>query len=135
MHKESPFRVYTRKGSFYFYNAGEDYTIGKILQRLYQLTGDISLDHLAEICHLSPNYLSSLFKKEVGISISEFIQQLRIDEAKKLLDLTNYSISEIGTFLNFNDQSYFIKTFKKHTGLTPKQYRGRDRGTGSLSQL
>lgn len=99
------------------------------------LYGDISLDHLAEICHLSPNYLSSLFKKEVGIPISEFIQQLRIDEAKKLLDLTNYSIAEIGTFLNFNDQSYFIKTFKKHTGLTPKQYRGRDRGTGSLSQL
>ncbi|MED3574168.1 helix-turn-helix domain-containing protein [Cytobacillus praedii] len=98
------------------------------------LYGDISLDHLAEICHLSPNYLSSLFKKEVGISISEFIQQLRIDEAKKLLDLTNYSIAEIGTFLNFNDQSYFIKTFKKHTGFTPKQYRGRERGTGSLSQ-
>ncbi len=97
------------------------------------LYGDISLDHLAEICHLSPNYLSSLFKKEVGIPISEFIQQLRIDEAKKLLDLTNYSIAEIGTFLNFNDQSYFIKTFKKHTGLTPKQYR-RDRGTESLSQ-
>ncbi|WP_313801847.1 helix-turn-helix domain-containing protein [Cytobacillus sp.] len=99
------------------------------------LYGDISLDHLAELCHLSPNYLSSLFKKEVGIPISEFIQQLRIDEAKKLLDLTNYSIAEIGTFLNFNDQSYFIKTFKKHTGLTPKQYRKRDRGTGSLSQL
>jgi YSIRK-targeted surface antigen transcriptional regulator len=87
------------------------------------LYGDITLDHLAKICHLSPNYLSSLFKKEVGIPLSEYIQRQRIDEAKKLLVLTNYSISDISTWLNFNDQSYFIKIFKKYTGLTPKEFR------------
>ncbi|MFJ7724741.1 helix-turn-helix domain-containing protein [Neobacillus sp. NPDC097160] len=87
------------------------------------LYGDITLDHLAEMCRLSPNYLSSLFKKEVGIPISEYIQRHRVDEAKKLLVLTNYSISDISTWLNFNDQSYFIKIFKKYTGLTPKQFR------------
>ncbi|KQL39194.1 AraC family transcriptional regulator [Bacillus sp. FJAT-25509] len=87
------------------------------------LYDDITLDHLAQICRLSPNYLSSFFKKEVGIPISEYIQRQRIDEAKKLLQLTNYSISDIGTSLNFNDQSYFIKIFKKYTGLTPKRFR------------
>lgn len=87
------------------------------------LYGTITLDQLADLCHLSPNYLSSLFKKEVGISISEYTQQRRIDEAKRLLALTNYPISDIGTWLNFNDQSYFIKVFKKFTGITPKQYR------------
>ncbi|MDQ6597977.1 AraC family transcriptional regulator [Bacillus salipaludis] len=87
------------------------------------LYGEITLDHLAQMCHLSPNYLSSLFKKEVGITISEYIQQQRVDEAKKLLILTNYPISDIGTWLNFNDQSYFIKIFKKYIGLTPRQFR------------
>lgn len=87
------------------------------------LYGDITLDDLATICSLSPNYLSSLFKKEVGIPISEYIQRQRIDEAKRLLVLTNYSILEISTWLNFNDQSYFIKVFKKYTGLTPRRFR------------
>ena len=91
-----------------------------IYNHLYE---DITLDQLAEITHLSSNYLSSLFKKEVGQSISEYIQQQRIDEAKKLLTLTNYPITDISAWLSFNDQSYFIKIFKKFTGLTPKQYR------------
>ncbi|MFB7140503.1 helix-turn-helix domain-containing protein [Gottfriedia sp. NPDC056225] len=87
------------------------------------LYDDITLDHLAKMSRLSPNYLSSVFKKEVGIPISEYIQRQRIEESKKLLQLTNYSISDIGTSLNFNDQSYFIKIFKKYTGLTPKQFK------------
>lgn len=91
-----------------------------IFKHLY---GDIKLDELAEICSLSPNYLSSLFKKEVGMPISGYIQRQRIEEAKRLLLLTNYSTSEISTWLNFNDQSYFIKVFKKYTGSTPRQFR------------
>ncbi|PFJ83176.1 AraC family transcriptional regulator [Bacillus cereus] len=87
------------------------------------LYDDIRLNHLAQMCHLSPNYLSSLFKKEVGKPLSEYIQQQRVDEAKKLLLLTNYSILDISMCLNFNDQSYFIKIFKKYTGLTPRQFR------------
>ncbi|QQZ09859.1 helix-turn-helix domain-containing protein [Heyndrickxia vini] len=87
------------------------------------LYGNITLDNLAELCCLSPNYLSSLFKKEVGIPISEYIQQQRIEEAKKLLVLTKHPISDISTWLNFNDQSYFIKVFKKFIGITPRQFR------------
>ncbi|MFF2177352.1 AraC family transcriptional regulator [Lysinibacillus sp. NPDC058147] len=90
-----------------------------------QIYGEVTLEQLADICHLSPNYLSSLFKKEVGISISEYIQQQRIDEAKRLLTFTNYPILDIGSLLNFTDQSYFIKVFKKFTGTTPKQYRNK----------
>ncbi len=91
-----------------------------IYNHLYE---DITLDQLAQLNHLSPNYLSSLFKKEVGISISNYIQGERIEEAKRLLSLTAYPISSIATWLNFNDQSYFIKVFKKLTGVTPKKYR------------
>lgn len=87
------------------------------------LYNDISLVNLSRLCHLSSNYLSSMFKKEVGMSIRAYIQKQRIDEAKKLIILTNYAISDIANWLNFTDQSYFIKVFKKHTGMTPKQFK------------
>ncbi|NTV90554.1 MAG: helix-turn-helix transcriptional regulator, partial [Clostridiales bacterium] len=87
------------------------------------LNSDISLSTLAETAGVSYNYLSELFKKEVGISISEYIQVERIEKAKKLLVLSNDSITDIGISLNFSDQSHFTKIFKKTTGYTPKQYR------------
>lgn len=87
------------------------------------LYGEITLERLADVCHLSASYLSTLFKKEVGTPISEYIQRQKIDEAKKLLAFTDYAISEIAAWLNFNDQSYFIKVFKKYEGITPKHFR------------
>jgi YesN/AraC family two-component response regulator len=88
-----------------------------------QVYENITLSQLSELVKLTPNYLSSLFKKETGISLSEYIQKVKIDEAKYLLSLTPYSLSEICTLLNFTDQSYFIKVFKKFTGVTPKQFK------------
>ncbi|MFD3450374.1 helix-turn-helix domain-containing protein [Microbacteriaceae bacterium 4G12] len=84
---------------------------------------EISLQDLASIVHINPSYLSQLFKKEVGIPLSEYIQQERIEEAKKLLTLTTYPLSDIYTWLTFKDQSYFTKIFKKFTNTTPRQYR------------
>lgn len=91
-----------------------------IFTHLYE---DITLSHLAEIVALNPSYLSSLFKKEVGISLGEYIQHAKIDESKSLMTYTKHSISEISTLLNFHDQSYFTKVFKKHTGISPKQFK------------
>ena len=80
-------------------------------------------DDVANHAELSHSYLSILFKKEVGISVSDYIQQVKIVEAKNLIEYTNTPLSEIGSLLNFSDQSYFTKVFKKHMGLTPKQYK------------
>ncbi|EOO20294.1 helix-turn-helix domain-containing protein [Bacillus cereus] len=91
-----------------------------IFTHLYE---DITLSHLAEIVVLNPSYLSSLFKKEVGISLGEYIQRAKIDESKSLMTYTKHSISEISTLLNFHDQSHFTKVFKKHTGISPKQFK------------
>ena len=61
---------------------------------------------------MNSDYLSILFKKEVGISLIEYIQRERIEEAKKLLTFTTYPLSDICASLNFSDQSYFTKIFK-----------------------
>ncbi|MEN1986169.1 helix-turn-helix domain-containing protein [Paenibacillus hubeiensis] len=86
------------------------------------LNKNITVSQLAELTSLNPNYLSNLFKKEVGISIPQFIQKTKIEEAKNLLSYSSYSLAEISTMLNFYDQSYFAKVFKKFTGCTPKQF-------------
>ena len=87
------------------------------------LHNKILLEDIAEAADLSENYLSKLFLKETGTNISSYIIQKRIDAAKNLLIYTQYTTSEISTFLNFSSESHFIATFKKYTGITPKKFR------------
>ncbi|OPJ64897.1 helix-turn-helix domain-containing protein [Clostridium oryzae] len=94
--------------------------INYIFKHIYEV---ISLDGLCRQVSLSRNYLSNLFKKEVGLSLTEYIQEQKIEEAKKLLINSNYSILDIGTWLNFHDQSHFTRVFKQFAGTTPKKYR------------
>ena len=83
----------------------------------------LSLGDLALEMNLNANYLSQVFKKETGKTFLKYVTDLRIEKAKAMLDSGNYSISEIASALGFNDYFYFLKTFKRVTGLTPKQYR------------
>lgn len=91
-----------------------------IYNHLYE---ELPLSRLAEFTGLSAGYLSQLFKKETGTAISDYVQQQRIEEAKRLLELPGITLSDIATRLHFNDQSYFTKVFKKYTGLTPRQFK------------
>ncbi|MDQ0257056.1 YesN/AraC family two-component response regulator [Evansella vedderi] len=93
-----------------------------IFKHLYE---EITLVQLAKVVNLHQNYLSALFKKEVGTSITEYILKQKVEEAKKLLTHSNYPLSEIYTWLNFHDQSHFTKVFKKYTGTTPKKYKNQ----------
>ncbi len=83
----------------------------------------ITLDKLSDEVNLTPKYLSYLFRKETGQTISHFIEEKRINEAKNLLAFSQYSYSHISHSLSFSSQSYFISKFKKHVGITPKEYR------------
>ena len=83
----------------------------------------ITLDKLAETVNLSPAYLSRLFHKEVGMTISEYIMMKRIQAAENMLKFSEYSSLEISNYLCFSSESHFIHLFKKHTGETPKNYR------------
>lgn len=91
-----------------------------IFANLYK---EITLSELAKLVGMNASYLSVLFKKEVGISISEFIHREKVEEAKNLMTFTNHSLSEISTILNFHDQSHFTRIFKKIAGVTPKRFQ------------
>jgi AraC-like DNA-binding protein len=86
---------------------------------------EIPLQKLSELTHLNRNYLSHLFRKETNMTISQYIQKERVEEAKRLLELTDEPLSTIASKLNYYDQTHFSKRFRKHANMTPKQYRDR----------
>ena len=83
----------------------------------------LSLDSLAREVYLSKSYLSSVFKKETGMSLTVYINKVRVEKSKKLLLGDNASLSSISSQCGFKDQSYFTKVFKKETGISPKRFR------------
>ncbi len=83
----------------------------------------ISLSHLVEHTGLSESYLSAAFKKEIGETMTHYIQRKKADEAARLLLFTNKSHIEISCLLNYSSQSNFIQIFKKYKHMTPKQYQ------------
>lgn len=83
---------------------------------------NIGLHEMAGLVHLSPYHFGRLFKQTVGKSPYQFILQLKIDCAKKLIKQNNGPISEIAYQLNFSDQSHFSNAFRKATGISPRQY-------------
>ncbi|MFD2922836.1 helix-turn-helix domain-containing protein [Halobacillus naozhouensis] len=84
---------------------------------------ELDLEQIAKACFVSPCYLSHLFKKDVGVSVVQFINEKRVEESKYFLMHTTTSISDIAALFKFCNQSYYTSIFKKHFKLTPKQYR------------
>lgn len=83
----------------------------------------ITLQKLAEYAEVSPNYLSALFKKETGETLSSYLTRLRTETAKALLTRTSYDYSQISQSLGFCSQSHFTKVFREQTGYSPGEYR------------
>lgn len=77
----------------------------------------------AEYVNKSKNYFSYLFKKELGISFVEYLNQVRVEAAKKLLDTTDEKTYEISEKVGYSDYKYFSSVFKKITGVSPAQYK------------
>lgn len=86
-------------------------------------SSNITLDDVARHVHLNPAYFSTIFKQSCGSSFKEYLNMVRVEESKRLLANTDYSVVDIAIATGFMNQSYFSKVFKKYTGLTPKQYR------------
>lgn len=83
----------------------------------------LSLNELADQVYLNASYLSSIFKLEEGIGINEYIKQVRMKQARLLLEETNKKISVIAEEVGFLNPSYFIKSFREYYGVTPAKIR------------
>lgn len=96
-------------------------SITKYLQN--HLQEDVSLNVLAQEFHLNAQYISQLFKSEIGVGFLTYLTNIRIEHAKKLLLSTDDAISDISDQCGYNDYRVFTKVFKKKEGITPSQFR------------
>lgn len=98
--------------------------IRKILVHIdSDLSADLSLKAHAKLMHVNPSYLSSLFKKETGLTLTQYVTQKRMEHAMHLLRTTTLQIQTIALQCGIHDICYFTKTFKNFTGKTPSEYR------------
>ena len=105
---------------------GYSLLIRKVLTQIdYDLTADLGLKNLAGQLNVNPSYLSTLFKKETGSTLTEYVNQKRIEHAVFLLNSSNLQIQMIAQYSGIADVNYFTKTFKKIIGITPKEYRDK----------
>lgn len=83
----------------------------------------ITLDLLAEITHWDKFYFSHQFSNAYGISPINYLLRQRVEHSKRLLETTDYSVTQIAEASGFSSQNYFSQTFKKSTGMSPREYR------------
>ena len=88
-----------------------------------RIAEELSLNSVASLLNVSSSYFSTLFKKETGVTLTEYVNKRRIKHAKYLLESTKLQIQTIAQHCGIMDVHYFSKVFKKMTGMTPKEYR------------
>lgn len=104
--------------------SGHSQLIKSSLQYINQNYQDkLSLSIVADFLHTNSSYLSMLFKRSLGITFTEYLNQTRVSKSCQLLSTTNLSLAEISNKCGFEDQSYFSKVFKKEMKISPKDYR------------
>ena len=102
----------------------EERTITSITRYLQEhLSEDLSLAVLSEEFHLNSQYISQLFKNEIGVNFLTYFTNIRMERAKKLLLSTSLSVAEVAQRSGYGDYRVFTKVFKKNEGITPSQYR------------
>lgn len=103
---------------------GYSLPVQKVVTRIdADLTADLSLKAQAELLNVNPSYLSTLFKKETGMTLTNYVNKKRIEHAIYLLNSTNMQIQNIAHYCGIPDVNYFTKIFKKQTGKTPSEFR------------
>jgi len=98
--------------------------VRKILKYIEQnYNQDITVKSLSQYVMMGENYVSALFKKKMGQNLIHYLHEVRIKKAKAYLESSDLSVNEIGSMVGFMNDNYFIKIFKRLTGVTPSQYR------------
>ncbi|WP_336758999.1 response regulator [Paenibacillus sp. USHLN196] len=102
----------------------QDHVVTRVMQYIeMNYSSTCTLQAVAAHVHVTPNYLSHLFKKETGQGFSQYVSKRRIDKAKLLLHSTRQSMADIAELTGFDNSSYFTTVFKQMTGVSPREYR------------
>lgn len=96
-------------------------SIKKYIENNYM--NEINLNVLSEEMNFTPSYICKIFKKNTGMHITEYLNQVRIEQAKRLIKQTNLKVYEIAEMVGFSRTSYFCTTFKKVTGIKISEYK------------
>lgn len=102
-----------------------NYIVKKVIDYMNQNLDkkDISIKILADEVYVTPTYLSSLVKKTTGLTIGQYLTEIRIKRAEELLSDPQWKLYQIAEMVGYEDANYFAKTFKKKTGMLPSEYR------------
>lgn len=90
---------------------------------LANLHNKLTVKEIAAQVLLSPSYCNAIFKRETGVPIMQYLTELRLEEAKTQLAANEYPLKEVAEHVSFEDYNLFCRSFKKHFGYTPLQYR------------
>jgi YesN/AraC family two-component response regulator len=102
----------------------EQSTVNRVIRCIHgSMPGHLTLKEAASKVYLNPSYLSQLFKKHTGKAFSDYVAEVRLEEAKGLLSRTTLLVSDISDRLGYTDMGHFSSSFKKYTGITPTEYR------------
>ncbi|MBQ6798952.1 MAG: PocR ligand-binding domain-containing protein [Oscillospiraceae bacterium] len=112
-----------RSAMFFETDKGNPYIRRALRYMADHYSRHLELNQVAAVAGLSPSYFSTLFREVVGVSFREHLCRIRVEESKRLLLSTDYSLADIAVAMGFPDQSYYCKVFKKLVGLTPGKYR------------
>ncbi|WP_134703169.1 helix-turn-helix domain-containing protein [Ammoniphilus sp. YIM 78166] len=105
-------------------SAGVSPVIRQVIQYMKEnLEKKMALDELARFCCLSKYHISHLFKKEMGISMLDFVNRMRVQKACLYLEQTELTVQQIAHQVGFEDANYFSRMFKKYTQYSPTEYR------------
>ena len=107
----------SRKSNNHYVQKAREYIVAHYAE------GTLSLQEIAETLGISSSYLSSIFTEGTGIGLNAWLNDYRVKQARRFLDETSLNISEIGYKCGFNSAQSFTRVFKKHMGMSPKQYR------------
>lgn len=107
-----------------YLNSQDNYIIKKVTDYIESnFANPVKLNDVAELAHVNSSYLSRLFKKETGSTLTEIVTKIRIEKAKDLLSFSNMKTYEIALKVGIEDPAYFSQVFKKYTGLSPSKFK------------
>lgn len=131
-HTPIPHRFRTERGAQYLTTHGMSPMVRRAMHFIQQrFSRPLRVREVAENCNCHPDYLSRVFHREAGVTVTDFIARTRTDRARYLLELDRYSLDEIAYQTGFHDQSHFARCFKRFLGMTPGEYRAHGKTSGA----